>query len=81
MYHTRRSLYDRSLEKTPERVFINSLKSEFELSPAESLGILELAKTCLFGEVPQTLGKLKFLCASKKARNGRKNMELIDISS
>jgi len=71
MYHTRRSLYDRSLEKTPERVFINSLKSEFELSPAESLGILELAKSCLFGEVPQTLGKLKFLCASKRARHGK----------
>lgn len=34
MYHTFRSLYDRSFEKTPEQVFINSLKSEFELSPA-----------------------------------------------
>jgi len=71
MYHTSRSLYDRSLEKTPERVFINSLKSEFELSPAESLGILELAKSCLFGEVPQTLGKLRYLCASKRARHGK----------
>ena len=44
MYHTRKSLYDRSLEKTPERVFVNSLRREFELSPAESSGILELAK-------------------------------------
>ena len=43
MYHTRKSLYDRSLEKTPERVFVNSLRREFELSPAESSGILELA--------------------------------------
>lgn len=71
MYHTNRSLYDRSLEKTPEQVFVNSLKKEFELSPAESVGILELAKSCLFGEVPQTLGKLKFLCASKKAHHGK----------
>ena len=71
MYHTHRSLYDRSLEKTPEQVFVNSLKKEFELSPAESVGILELAKSCLFGEVPQTLGKLKFLCASKKACHGK----------
>jgi len=71
MYHTNRSLYDRSLEKTPEQVFVNSLKKEFELSPAESVGILELAKSCLFGEVPQTLGKLRFLCASKKARHGK----------
>lgn len=71
MYHTFRSLYDRSLEKTPEQVFINSLKSEFELSPAESTGILELAKSCLFGEIPSTLGKLRFLCASKKARHGK----------
>jgi len=71
MYHTRRSLYDRSLEKTPEQVFINSLKREFELSPAESTGILELAKSCLFGEVPRTLGKLRFLCASRSARHGK----------
>ena len=71
MYHTRKSLYDRSLEKTPERVFVNSLRREFELSPAESSGILELAKSCLFGEVPQTLGKLKYLCASVNAKHGK----------
>lgn len=71
MYHTHKSLYDRSLEKTPEQVFINSLRQEFELSPAESSGILELAKSCLFGEVPQTLGKLKYLCASVKAKHGK----------
>jgi len=71
MLHTRRSLYDRSLEKTPEKVFINSLRREFELSPAESMGILELAKGCLFGEVPQTLGKIRFLCASKRAVHGK----------
>jgi len=71
MYHTRKSLYDRSLEKTPEQVFVNSLRREFELSPAESSGILELAKSCLFGEVPQTLGKLKYLCASVNAKHGK----------
>jgi len=71
MYHSRTSLYDRSLEKTPEQVFVNSLRREFELSPAESVGILELAKQCLFGEIPQTLGKLKFLCASRKAKHGK----------
>jgi len=36
MYTTNRSLYDRSLEKTPEQLFINSLRKEYELSPAES---------------------------------------------
>lgn len=71
MYTTVRSLYDRSLEKTPEQVFINSLRHEFELSPAESVGVLELAKQCLFGEVPQTLGKLRFLCASVNAKHGK----------
>ena len=71
MYNTHRSLYDRSLEKTPEQVFINSLRQEFELSPAESIGVLELAKLCLFGELPQTLGKLKYLCASIKAKHGK----------
>lgn len=71
MLHTSTSLYDRCMEKTPEQVFVNSLRREFELSPAASTGILELAKRCLFGTMPSTLGKLRFLCASKKARHGR----------
>jgi hypothetical protein len=64
-------LYDRSLEKTPGQVFINSLHKEYELSPAESAGILELAKIYLFGELPATSGCLKFLCASRKAKHGK----------
>lgn len=71
MYTTYNSLYDRSLEKTPEQIFINSLRKEFELSPAESSGVLELAKRCLFGELPKTLGRLKYLCASKQAKHGK----------
>lgn len=71
MYRANQSLYDRSLEKTPEQLFIKSLRREYELSPAESQGILELAKSCLFGEVPQILGKQKFLCASRRAKHGR----------
>ena len=71
MYTTYSSLYDRSLEKTPEQIFVNSLRKEFELSPAESQGVLELAKSCLFGELPKTLGKMKYLCASKKAKHGK----------
>jgi biotin operon repressor len=71
MYTSYKSLYDRSLEKTPEQLFVNSLRKEYELSPAESNGILELAKRCLFGEIPKTLGKMRFLCASKKAKHGK----------
>jgi hypothetical protein len=71
MYHTHNSLYDRCLEKTPEQVFINSLRKEFELSPAESKGVLELAKSCLFGELPQTIGRIKYLCASRQAKHGK----------
>jgi uncharacterized protein YfaS (alpha-2-macroglobulin family) len=71
VYHTHRSLYDRSLEKTPEQVFVNTLTKEFELSPAESKGVLELAKECLFGEIPKTLGKVKVLCASLAAKHGK----------
>jgi biotin operon repressor len=81
MYTTNKSLYDRSLEKTPEQLFINSLRKEYELSPAETLGILELAKSCLFGELPKVLGKQKFICASKKAKHGRalKQQEMIEV--
>jgi DNA-binding Lrp family transcriptional regulator len=81
MYSTKKSLYDRSLEKTPEQVFINSLRKEYELSPAESAGILELARNCLFGEVPEILGKQKFLCASRRAKHGRalKEQEMVEV--
>lgn len=81
MYTTNNSLYDRSLEKTPEQLFINSLRKEYELSPAESQGILELAKSCLFGDVPQIIGKQKFLCASRRAKHGRalKEQEKIKV--
>jgi hypothetical protein len=71
MYHTYGSLYDRSLEKTAEQIFINSLRKEYELFPAESAGILELAQVCLFGEIPSALGRMKFICASRQAKHGR----------
>jgi len=71
MYTIYNSLYDRALEKTPVQLFINSLRKEFELSPAESTGVFELAKRCMFGELPKTLGCLRFLCASKKAKHGK----------
>lgn len=71
MDHGHRSLYDRSFEKTPEQVFVNLLRGEFELSPAESLRILELAKSCLLEEIPQTLGRLRFLYVSLKAAHGK----------
>lgn len=81
MYNTQSSLYDRILEKTPEQVFTNSLRKEFELSPAESKGILELAKSCLFGKIPETIGKIKYLCASRKARHGKplREQDLIEV--
>jgi len=81
MYNTSSSLYDRLLEKTPEQIFINSLRKEFELSPAESIGILDLAKQCLFGQVPQTVGKIKYICASSKAKHGKplSEQELMEV--
>jgi len=74
-------LYDRSLEKTPEQLFINSLRKEYELSPAESQVVLELVESCLFGEVPNVLGKQRFLCTSKKAKHGNdlKEQEMLEV--
>ena len=71
MLHTKNALYDRCLEKTPEQLFVNSLRSEYELSPAASGSILELAKQCLFGAMPTSVGQQKFICASLKACHGR----------
>jgi len=64
-------LYDRSLEKTPDQVFINSLPKEYELLPAEGAGILKLAKVCIFGQLPATIGQLRLLCTSRKSRHGK----------
>lgn len=71
MYATHRSVYDRSLEKTPEQLFINSLRKEFELSPAESGAILEVAKPCLFGPAPPSVGQQRFVCAATTAKMGQ----------
>lgn len=64
-------IYDRCLEKTPEQLFIGTLRREFELSPAASLGILEAAKEHLFSSLPETVGKLRFICASINAKHGK----------
>ncbi len=81
MYNTQSSLYDRILEKTPEQIFVNSLRREFELSPAESHGILDLAKQCLFGRSPQVVGKIKYICASQHAKHGKSlsEQEMIEV--
>ena len=64
-------IYDRCLEKTPEQLFIGALRREFELSPAASIGILEAAKQHLFSSLPETTGKLRFICASLEAKHGK----------
>jgi hypothetical protein len=64
-------IYDRCLEKTPEQLFVGVLRREFELSPAASMGILEMAKEYLFSPIPETAGKQRFICASKEAKNGK----------
>jgi hypothetical protein len=71
LIHTKDALYDRCLEKTPEQIFVNSLRKEYELSPAASGSILELAKRCLYGDVPTVVGRQRFICASMKACHGR----------
>jgi hypothetical protein len=59
------------LDKTPEQIFVNTLRQEYELSPAACQGILELAKQCLFGEAPSSVGRQRFICASLTALHGR----------
>ena len=44
---------DRTLAKTPEGVLAGRLRQEFEFSPAMSLAVVELARECLLGEIPE----------------------------
>ena len=64
------SVVHRRVSKTPEGVFASRLRREYEVSPAVSVGIVELARECLFGSIPETPGKLLFDCASRGARHG-----------
>lgn len=64
-------IYNRILEKTPEQLFIGTLRREFELSPAASIGILEAAKQHLFSSLPSTVGKVRYICASLAAKHGK----------
>ena len=70
MDHVVQAVGDGALSKTPEGVFRSRLRTEFEVSPAVGRAILELARECLFGEIPQTPGRLLFWCASRGARHG-----------
>ena len=78
MYTTNNSLYDRSLEKTPEQLFINSLWKEYELSPAESAGILELAKSRLFSVSSSEDSSQSTIGARSWPGRSRKRSERID---
>lgn len=78
MYQTYKNVYDRSKEKTREQIFINSLRKEFELSPAESQGVLDLAQRCLFGEVPSNVGMIRFICTSQKAKRRKSGVFYAD---
>lgn len=80
MLHTKNALYDRCFEKTQETLFINSLRKEYELSPAASACILELAKQCLYGEVPKAVGQQRFICASLRACHGRPLAEQVKLT-
>lgn len=70
MQSTLSEVTDRCLSKTPEGMLSSRLQREFELSPAVSKGIVELASECLLGEIPATPGRLLFWCASRRARHG-----------
>ena len=55
--------------------------NSFELSPGESPGVLELAKSCLFGGAPKSVGKMKYLCTSLKAKHGKplNEQEMVEV--
>lgn len=64
MLHTCKCVYNRSLEKTRDQVFINSFRKEFELSPTESQEALDLTQRGLFGEIHPVQGPTRFFFLS-----------------
>lgn len=72
----RKAEYERLGKKTREHRFVETLEREFELSPRESVGILEVAKETLLASWGQGEGQVLYTCVSKDEGAGKKMEEM-----
>ena len=72
----RRAEYDRLGKKTREREFVEALEGEFELSPRESRGVLELVGETFFGNREVRTGQVEYTAVRSNEGSGKSMEEL-----
>ena len=79
--HHRKAEYGRLRKKTREHEFVETLRWEYELSPKESLGILETAKEILVTSVEvRSDGQVRYTCVQKEEGAGKKIEEMKKVA-
>ena len=68
--------YGRLREKTREHQFVQQLEREFELSPRESRGVLEVVQETFFDKGELQRGQMEYVCAHADAGAGKAMGEL-----
>jgi AraC-like DNA-binding protein len=77
----RRAEYRRLRKKTREHQFIETLEREFELSPRESKGVMEVANEILLKMPERKEGQVRYTCVRKEEGAGKKmeDMKKVEV--
>ncbi|HLF20043.1 MAG TPA: DUF1670 domain-containing protein [Bacteroidota bacterium] len=72
----RQAEYDRLAKKTREHEFVDRLEREFEFSPRESCGVLEVVEEMFFDNREIGAGQIEYTCVSAEEGSGKPMDEL-----
>lgn len=72
----RQAEYNRLRKKTREYEFVDRLEREFELSPRESRGVLEVVEEMFFDNREIIAGQIEYTCVSAEEGSGKPMEEL-----
>jgi DNA-binding CsgD family transcriptional regulator len=72
----RQAEYDRLRKKTREHEFVDQLEREFEFSPRESRGVLEVVEEMFFDNREIGAGQIEYTCVSAEEGPGKPMEEL-----
>lgn len=75
----RQAEYERLRKKTRENELVDRLEREFELSPRESRGVLEVVEEVFFDNREMSAGQIEYTCVSAEEGPGRSMEEMKKI--
>lgn len=74
--HHRQAEYNRLRKKTREHEFVDRLEREFEFSPRETRGVLEVVEEMFFDNREIGAGQIEYTCVSAEEGSGKAMEEL-----